>query len=85
MKPVHFIYSETQKDVISDFEPNREPAQVFINGRWVTYTEINSTGDSNFEDAHHLGIHPRWWVKRNGVIQDEDLAAFIECEKNNGI
>tara|TARA_R110000782_G_scaffold211420_1_gene299341 strand:+ start:350 stop:604 length:255 start_codon:yes stop_codon:yes gene_type:complete len=78
MKASHFIYSKTQKNNILDFDPKKEFHQVFINGKWVTYTEINSTGNSNFEDAQHLGIHPRWWVKCNGVIQDNDLAFFID-------
>ena len=77
MKPAHFIYSKQQESIIFDYEPERTTKLVYINGSWVKYTEINSTGDSNFEDAVHLGVHPEWWVRHNGVIQDKDLASFI--------
>tara|TARA_R110000772_G_scaffold51293_4_gene117780 strand:- start:2173 stop:2424 length:252 start_codon:yes stop_codon:yes gene_type:complete len=77
MKASHFIYSEAQRIIILDFEPNKPVNYVFSNDEWVPYTEINSTGNSNFEDAQHLGIHPRWWVKQCGVIQDSDLIDFI--------
>lgn len=81
MKPAHFIYSETQRQVVLDMDPNKEIHHVYINGKFTPYTEINSTGDSNFEDAQHLGVHPRHWVKQGGKIQDGDLADFIN---NNG-
>ena len=77
MKPAHFIYSKQQESIIFDYEPERTTNLVYINGSWVKYTEINSTGDSNFEDAVHLGVHPSWWVMVSGVIQDQDLASFI--------
>jgi hypothetical protein len=81
MKVSHFIYSKTQRSIILDFEPNKQVSYVFCNGAWFPYTEINSTGISNFEDAQHLGVHPRWWVKCNGVVQDNDLADFINQKK----
>jgi hypothetical protein len=78
MKASHFYYSKEQEDLILDFEPEKEFPQVFINGKWVVYTEVNSVGNSNFRDAQHLGIHPRWWIKCNGFIQDNDLDLFIK-------
>lgn len=81
MKPTHFIYSKQQESIVFDFEPEIKRL-VYINGSWVKYTEINSTGDSNFEDAVHLGIHPSCWVMLNGVIQDTDLANFINNASN---
>jgi len=77
MEARHFIYSQTQRDIALEFEPHKEVNQVFCNGTWVPYTEINSTGNSNFEDAQHLGIYPRWWIKSNGAVQDADLLSFI--------
>lgn len=82
-KPKYFIYSETQLEVIRDYEPNKEVNQVFINGLFVPYTEINSTGKSNFADAEQLGIHPGSWIKSKGVIQDSDLVEFIGKQLNN--
>ena len=81
MKASHFIYSETQRSIILDLEPSKQVNQVFSNGTWIPYTEINSTGDSNFEDAQHLGIYPRRWTKCRGVIQDSDLAEFLHKTK----
>ena len=78
MKAKHFIYSQQQRDIILSFDPNKKVNKVFCNGTFVPYTEMNSTGDSNFEDANHLGIHPQSWVRVNGVIQDYDLKNFIE-------
>jgi len=77
MKPAHFIYSRKQQESILTFAPNREVNQVFVNGKFVPYTEINDTGDSNWDDANHLGIHPSRWVKCCGVIQDSGLKKFI--------
>lgn len=77
MKAGHFIYSQQQREITLILEPKKEVNQVFVNGKFIPYTEINSTGDSNFNDANHLGIHPRRWVKCKGVIQDKDLEDFI--------
>jgi len=77
MKAKHFIYSQGQRNIALHFEPTKEVNQVFINGNFVPYTEMNSTGDSNFTDAVRLGIHPRSWIKVNSVIQDSDLVDFI--------
>ena len=82
-KPKYFIYSKTQLSVIRDHEPDREVNQVFINGAFFPYTEINSTGKSNFDDAEFLGVHPGSWVKCRGVIQDVDLVEFIGNQSNN--
>ena len=77
MKAVYFIFSQEQRNVGLDFEPTKEVNQVFVNGSFVPYTEINDTGKSNFPDAKCLGVHPRGWVKCRGVIQDSDLAEFV--------
>ena len=77
MKPSHFIYSQRQRDIAKDYQPRKKVNEVFCNGTFIPYTEINSTGDSNFDDAQHLGVHPRWWIRCNGVIQDEELKQFI--------
>ena len=77
MKPVYFIYSEKQRKVIFDREPKRPTNLVYIDGKFIPYTEINDTGKSNWDDACQLGIHPSSWIVCNGVIQDGGLADFI--------
>jgi hypothetical protein len=81
MKPKYFIYSQTQRDNKAyDFifgERSNSVNYVFIGGEFIPYTEMNSTGKSNFKDAKVLGIAPNWWIRMDGVIQDPDLKKFL--------
>ena len=85
MKPYKFFYSKKQLDLKEDFylEYPDDPLfkihvnEVFIDGKFVRFTEAMKSGSSNFNDAVFLGAHPEWWVRHNGVIQDKDLASFI--------
>lgn len=78
MKAAYFIYSEKQRAIQLDYEPGKQVNEVFISGKFFSYTECNATGDSNWDDAISLGIHPDYWVRVDGVIQDDDLADFLK-------
>jgi len=54
----YFIFSKKQKDLISEYEPNRK-ATVFNGLNDVEYTELNSTGKSNWGDAVIIGQFPK--------------------------
>lgn len=71
MKAKYFIFSKKQNKLVGAYR------LVFIGGKFVPYTEMNSTGESGWDDAIHLGAAPEWWIKICGVIQDKDLAAFL--------
>jgi len=80
MEPKYFIYSETQRSISADnFVGVRTNSvnHVFIGGKFIPYTEKNSTGKSNFKDAKVLGIAPNWWIRIDGFIQDPDLKKFL--------
>ncbi len=89
MKPAHYYYSKKQQEVTSTLNmftsSKRGVNEVFINGKFVPYTEMQTTKDhgSNWDDAVYLGVAPCWWIKVNNVIQDEDLAEYLLPEEEN--
>ena len=66
-----------------EYDKNRTSKFVYIQGEFIEYTEIKSSNRSNFDDAVYLGLHPSWWVKVNGIIQDKDLMGFINSKDSN--
>ena len=81
MKPYKFFYSEQQADYklqqlkTLPGNPHNVIAEVFINGKWVRYSEMISVEykDSNWDDAVFLGIAPQFWIRIDNIIYDKDL------------
>ena len=79
----NFYYSPTQ---------GGRGNQVYLNGKWVYYTEmqdVETSKGSSFKDAVYLGTTEYWFIKVDGVIQSEKLRNYLEVkdtlEQENGI
>ena len=76
LQPVicRFFYSESNKSALLNYSPNRPPRMVYINSKWIEYTERTSTtGSSNWDDVIYLGEAQEFHIKINGNVQCPDL------------
>jgi transcriptional regulator with XRE-family HTH domain len=75
LEPVmcRYFYSKEQKAILIELD-DTTIRQVYINQKWVDYTESTSTIESsNFDDVYYIGEAPQWHVKINGKVQCPDL------------
>lgn len=76
-KQANFYYSPEQDSI------GQKGNQVFINGKWVYYSEMQNVETSKgslFNDAIYLGTTDYWYIKVDGVIQSEELRNYFEVK-----